>query len=198
MTTHADVLLALLKYSPDQERDDHGRFGEGGGLTVGGSGASRAEVQKGIDNIPASHIASLRGVSVSSQPVVTTADGRQVQGLYQGQTRNIQIADKVMGRSIRDPQGTVTHEIGHALDSEHGLSRDRALMHTLNSDATRMRPEEAYLAGHYLSNERETFAESYRLAYSTSGKGAFGLGQKRAEKVFAKSIAAVRARMAAI
>jgi hypothetical protein len=59
---------------------------------------------------------------------------------------------------------------------------------SIAADAAKMSDADRYLANHYLSSDAEMFAELYKLKYTPSGKGAFSLGQKAAEKRFAKSL----------
>jgi hypothetical protein len=144
--------------------------------------------------VPTTHLTKAGKVEFESHPTIDRPDGRQVAGLASnfGGHQVVKVADTVNGRKVRDKTGTATHEIGHTLDNSSGHSLSRSLAPTIRKDAARMSKADAYIAAHYLKNDRELFAEVYKLTHSPSKKGAFGLGQKKAEKLFAKSIAAMR------
>ena len=198
----------------DHPRDDDGKFtdsgggsgdssasggggGDGGGgktnIHIGGSGSSKDKIQSGWHSIPESHQKLLSKISILN---VAEINGGHTQGLtttYNRTDTTVKIADKVAGRNLKDPTGTTVHELGHAMDNLSGHAYSREVASVVREEAARLPKADARLAAHYLSNEREMFAEAYRLTYSTSGRGAFAMGQKTAEKRFPKSIAAVRA-----
>jgi hypothetical protein len=206
---------SYTKYSEDQPRDEAGRFGEGGGgaddggskpssgkpestprASVSGKGANKAGVEAAVNAIPQDHYNQLGSVEVTNNPTVSSSSGKAVAGLctrVSGEASKIQVADQVNGRNNKDPAGTATHELGHALDNStgHKLSSEYGPM--IRAAANKMSKADQYLAQHYFQNDREMFAEVYKLAFSPSQKGAFALGQKAAEKRFGDVIQKIRA-----
>jgi len=185
-------------------RDEQGRFGEGGGegggegegggVAVSGGGANKAAVQAAVNAIPKEHLKNAGIASVTVQATIVNQNGQQIAGLarrYGSGPTEIMVANSVNGKALKDPTGTATHEIGHAIDNASGLRLSRSMAPTIHADANKLSAADKYLAQHYLSNDRELFAELYKLKYSPSKKGAFGMGQKTAEKKFAKSLAAM-------
>lgn len=162
---------------------------------AGGDGNNVSAVNDGIKAIPGEHAAVLQGkVRVQNKKSVLNSSGKEVAGLaqYLGDSSDISIADTIKGKSLKDPTGTTVHELGHALDRVHGNRLSSQMAATIRADAARLNGGDRYLAAHYLSNEREMFAEVYKLTYSPSKRGAFAMGQKAAERKFARSVTAMR------
>jgi hypothetical protein len=162
-----------------------------------GSGKNHGVIEGAVRSLPSRIYEKVKDVTFFSQPTIglsastgkSGVAGRYSKGLH-GE-RSILIADVAGDRKVKGPVGVLYHEIGHAIDDVEGLSS--RLAQILIADADKMKPEEKYLAKYWINHgPRELFAESFRLAYSTDKKGGFSMGQKRAEKVFAKSLAAIR------
>jgi len=201
--------VSFKKYSPTQPRDPKGtstggQWTDGGRARVKGPGKNKDKVQEGVDGIPEEHAKLLWD---SSEPInevrvyskkTVLSNGRQVAGVmrdYRGSGSGIEIevADEVRDRKVRHPIGTTVHEIGHALDylSGQGLSDKFGPM--VFQWGEKMSSSERYLASHYFTNNREAFAELYRLAYAPpSVKNAFGMGRKAAEVMFAGPLKALK------
>jgi hypothetical protein len=163
-----------------------------------GSGKNHGVIEGAVRSLPSHIYEKVKDITFVSQPTIDiSAKGNgAVVGRYSpgqhGERDKIRVADTAGDRKVTAPIGVLYHEIGHAIDDRMGrLSSKLASM--LTADADKMRPDEKYLAKYWINHgPRELFAESFRLAYSTDKKGGFSMGQKRAEKVFAKSIAAIR------
>lgn len=159
------------------------------------SGKSAVAVQAAVDAVPEEHVrrARLSAVRVRSVDKIVQRSGHQPAGVFRQNvdgTTEILVADTVKGMRVKDVTGVAMHELGHALDYSTGMSS--RIGSVLRSDFDRMRPEEKYLARYWGQSEKELFAEAYKLAYSPAKKGAFGMGQKRAEKVFSRSLEELR------
>ena len=170
-------------------------------MKIYGSGKGHEELRSGLNLVPEHHFKMLGDVSFVSIDRIppigsknTAPAGRYSPGQGPNDPSTIRVADFVKTggeiRKVKDKVGVLFHEIGHALDDRVGLSNK--LGQTLHADASKMRPEDNYLAKYWLQNNRELLAEVYKVAYSPSKKGGFNMGQKKAEKLFARSIAALR------
>jgi hypothetical protein len=159
-----------------------------------GSGKNRDMIEAAVRSLPSSIYEKVKDVAFISQPIIPSqkSGGVSVAGRYSpGPPSMIRVADTAGDRKVKGPVGVLYHEVGHAIDDRMGLSS--RLASTLIADVDKMKPEEKYLAKYWINHgPRELFSEAFRVAYSTDKKGGFSMGQKRAEKVFAKSIAAIR------
>lgn len=162
---------------------------------VAGSGKNRDVIEKAVRSFPSSIYEKIKDVAFISQPIIQSQKpgGVSVAGRYSpGPPSMIRVADTAGDRKVTSPTGVLYHEVGHAIDDRMGGLSSK-LASTLIADANKMKPEEKYLAKYWINHgPRELFSEAFRVAYSTDKKGGFSMGQKRAEKVFAKSIAAIR------
>ncbi len=164
---------------------------------VKGNGANKHKVLMGAQAIPKEHANLIKDIPIISKPTVWSSNegGREVCGTFRNDSGvlSVNIADKVVGFNSKDVAGTTVHELGHALDYRTGYKIGPQIAKIVAQEASRMSKADRYFCKHYLMNDREMFAEVYRLVYTPSKRGAFGMGQKKAEKLFAKSIEAIKA-----
>lgn len=183
-------------------RDPDGKFGEGGGESkpapkVFGGGKNKDEVVKAVASLSDKHRALVSDVSFVSTDTIT--DQRGLVGSYGkgmgGEKDKIKVADRVkLGSGYRDNPdavGTTYHEVGHAIDDRVPGASSR-LKSTMDEDVKNMTDHEKKVGKYWLQSNRETFAETYKLAYSPAKGTAFGMDHGRASKVFAKSVEAMK------
>ena len=184
-----------------------------------GNGKNRVELQKSLAFVPDSHLKYLEDVKIESTQTMPLGGfrvggtnenvlGHIVGGSHIG-PMHIRVADKVRAginptsvgsfsredrysyREAKDVVGTLFHEIGHAVHFRTGLEREISpIVH--REFHKNLNDWERSVARYYDSNERERFAELYRLAYEPNSRGAFGMSQKTAEYKFRDSISALR------
>lgn len=205
----------LRKYSPDEPRDDHGRWTDGaqGDTAVQGLRLQQLRqqvkdeakrladgIKAGQDAIPASDREIIGEIAIKA---VDNMDGPG-QNNWIGQfyrdlagDPHIEIATTdTMGFPNADPTGVTVHELGHALDSAlNRYNLPGQFVWNITQDAAGLTKDMRSDAAYWLQNPKEGFAELYSLTFSPNhGKDArfFALPYPVASKVFAKSINAMR------
>lgn len=205
----------------EEERDDHGRWTAGSKdrpTVTGKQSKFRDRMQSAIDAIPADHAKLIAGVPIvyKDEGYLDKQSHDSVKGLfdYRNSPGRITVAGNygarfggriVANARVIDPEATTTHEIGHALDfnspSGHwGLSSSGWFKDAFNNDlrTTGITKAESEKAAYFLNDHKESWAEAYSLTYAPSAPTAsanksFGMARSRAEKVFAGTIAAIKA-----
>lgn len=180
-------------------RETGGQFAEktvggfGGEKDIRGEGKSANSIREALNAVPEEHRHLLRDTRFfSAREITSLKSGREIDGVYMHGENTVRVADRAKGRAVRDRVGVAMHEIGHAVDFRSGKKITREIAPIAQREAQAMKPEERYLAQYWLKQDVEMAAEMYRLAYSPSNKGAFGLSRRRAEKVFASSLEKLR------
>lgn len=161
-----------------------------------GSDANKAIVREALNSLPKDHWDRAGDLTVAVvQKIGGNVLGRTSYDPVTSKVDMLKIAETYKAgdqtKKNKNIGGVALHEFGHALDRYTGWSS--TLSEVLWADANKMNSSEEYLARYWLNSGKELFAEAYMLTYSKSKKGAFSMGQKRAEKVFAKSIEAIKA-----
>jgi GNAT superfamily N-acetyltransferase len=99
---------------------------------------------------------------------------------------------------IKQPDQIATHELGHALDYMSGWkhSTEDEIYNWGPGVGTKLTQKEENNGKYWLSDEKETFAELYSLAYNPNRgedqRYFGGMTRERAEEVFAKALKKVR------
>jgi hypothetical protein len=219
----ARALRLLERYDPNQPRDEDGEWTSDGGSgdgsespgATGGAGQSQvnaasnvtqqavAKAQAAIASIPAAHRELLKDVPVD---ILSNTDEfpehmQRASGFYDPSNRQIKIAETVASYPGGDLVSinvakTVSHELGHAYDDATGAAnsldaRDVAdsVRRTRGATAT-----ERINARYFTSSSKEMFAELYALAHSPEkAEKYFGIPRARAERIWAKPLAQMRA-----
>jgi hypothetical protein len=154
------------------------------------------KVDEAIASLPDTHrdLLARRGVNVTMQKEVQAGGHGSVLGVYKhrvwGDWGQIEIAEEygIGGRKFKsaDVPGTTVHEIGHAIDHALDWRGGTTIKRQVDIDAAAgMDWSERNYAKYYFSNEKERFAELYRVAYGQAG---FGMTAAKAQRVFANSI----------
>jgi hypothetical protein len=126
---------------------------------------------------------------------------QRASGFYDPQNKQIKIAETVASYPGGDPISinvtkTVSHELGHAYDDATGAGTSLdandvadAVRRTRGTTAT-----ERINARYFTSSSKEIFAELYALAHSPEkAEKYFGIPRARAERIWAKPLAQLRA-----
>jgi hypothetical protein len=171
----------------------------GGKPTVTGTGSNRKKIEEGINRLPPAVAEQLKHIKVVTAP--TVAHGATAQhsysGLYSyGETPTVTVPDSFLVRGspqkLRDPIGITVHELGHALDHQSNWQLGKEFGPMVDEAAKSMSKFDREYAEHSFSNDKEKFAELFRLAFSRDGS--FEKRQAAAERIFAKPLAAIRER----
>ena len=196
-----------------------GAEGGGGGgvaraaLVVNGkAGAHKRAVEEALGGIPPEHAALVAHIPINVVDVIRGDDGNTL-GLFTFTgTRALHITlgqaiehswttpdgkQHVFKTKTKDPGGVAVHEVGHAVDHWRGWGHSMHMRAEFMREVSGMTSGEARKARYYLNDPREMFAEMYRMAHGpvpkTKSVRVFGgMEYGRAQKVFAKSIAAVK------
>jgi len=184
----------------------------------GSSRRWQRKMREVIDQLPPEHMKLVKGVTV--EVVEELAPGKSEGSVTLGQfvsrgwpLGRIEIAKSYAWQAtvggkwfhsrLSYPESTLTHELGHAIDSAAkfrevvGASiyhKDPSMMliSSIRDAYTAMTPREAKNAAYYTNSRSESFAELYALAHTprySKAKYFGGMPRDRAEKVFAKPIA---------
>lgn len=172
-----------------------------GEIRIVGKHSNQANIEKAIAKLPESHrdLLRRRGVKITMKERVQAGHHGDVLGVYRhfifgSEGGQIQIAEqyKIGMRTFRatDTAGTTIHEIGHAIDHALDWRGGMSIRNQVDLDAKAgMSDYDLQKASYYFSNEKERFAELYRVAYGQAG---FGMTADKASKVFEKSISILK------
>lgn len=181
-----------------------------------GSGSTEKAMQKvtkAIAAIPAKHAEILKNIPIevvqSSVDIKTdtVSAGTDTVGTFRFQgdkpvgivlAENIRMnVHRTYDLPVESIEQVTIHELGHALDHHNGwkLGNDVPFLKGINKGLKRMKPNEKRNGLYFLSDPKERFAELYSLAYNPSKSAKYfgGMSRKRAETVFAESLAIVKA-----
>jgi hypothetical protein len=168
-----DEPLPLEKYSEDQPRDEHGRFGETGGAPE----YTKPEIKDSptgglikyqLDDLPQHHLDGLKSVDFREHQFVQTASaahgGRIVEayGIYTPATQDIVMSSNkdniaVIGGNV------VAHEVGHHVHLYKLTDAGAAEWEKISEGG-----QHALISAYARTNQGEHFAEAYR-AYEQGG-----------------------------
>jgi len=167
------------------------------GVDIFGTSPNRDKITAGLDAIPKDHyeVLAKRGVRIEMSDTVESSKNGSVNGQYSwgygNQDNIVKLADNTKFKEwkykIVDPSGTTVHELGHAYDHASNWRRSAQISKYVDEDAKKMSATDREYAKYYFSNDKERYAELYRVAYSP-GKTAFHMSIKKAQKIFARSI----------
>jgi hypothetical protein len=206
-----------------------GEFTSGGGGGGGGGGGESLQVhaheavdknvarriQKAITGIPKEDAATIADVPI--HVVKTTDDFPKISGKFRGGQsagfflwntrtgeRMIYMSTHVPGISkqvaIKDPEVTIIHELGHAIDNASGEELSKEYFPLMQAGYTAMTVKERGRAStrYYINSPKESFADLYALAHAQrgayTGRPFCGFSRARAMKLFAEPLKKLKAR----
>ena len=216
----------VAKYDPDQPRapkgsDEGGQWIEAGdyhpetferaGPTVASNGYPQweARLREVIAQLPAAHMKAIlntvvRVVDKLAPLNAAMTDHGYTLGLWSGNRGSnygeIKIAKgfqfKGRNATLRNPDATLVHEIGHAIDYAFHNQPSRMLLAVASQDAlkmTKVEKRQMTRASYWLQQPTEMFAELYSLAYTPGRQNKFfGMNRPNAEAKFKTSLAVLR------
>ena len=207
----------LAKYDPNQLRAPAGT--EEGGQWVedpyrpkvlsNGYRQWETRMREVIAQLPASHMRAILNTDIKVVDKIPPMDPSLVDrgytlGLWQGNKGSnfglIKIAKgfQFKGRkaALRNPDATMVHEIGHAIDYALNQQPSKMLMGVMARDAltmTKVEKRQFQNAAYWLGSNAEMFAELYALAYTPGRQNKFfGMKRAGAEAKFKTSIATLK------
>ncbi len=142
-------------YSPDQPRDEHGRFASGGGGDLpskeGLSKAGKEAVEKNITSVK---------VHRDSNALTSLLQGKHGAGVKAAHREaTYDRSDKTLHLTKGASESAVAHELGHAIDGPHEyLSNDPTFVRAFAAEAHK-------LSGYATTHRSEGLAELFRLRH---------------------------------
>jgi hypothetical protein len=178
-----DLVKALLKYDPNQERDWHGRWTGEGGTAIDGPEEHKQSLSRALMTLPRAHREHVKDLKISTMDSRALARGRP-QGVYHSPAGFYDLKNhevKLAPDHLTSPEATLMHEVGHAINAKTGgLLEATHVHHAFHDEAlspsSRLTPNERAHIEPYVHSPREMAAELYSLTHTPShatGKSRF-------------------------